>query len=271
MADRLPSNEGSPVGEAVRTEHDGGVLTVTIDREQQRNALNADVNRGLLAALARAGRDDDVRVVVLTGAGDRAFCAGADLGGLAPDAGPVQLHRGRELFAEVLRTLRRLPKPVVARVNGAALAGGFGLALGCDLIVAVDTATFGTPEVKVGMWPYMISAVIMEHLGPKRTMDLLLSGRKMTAAEALDWGLVNRVVPGAELDAAVAEETDGLVALSPVVLALGKQSYANASQMQRDEAFDYLAAMLSLHLQTEDAVEGITAFLEKRAPQWRGR
>ena len=248
-----------------------GVLTVTIQRPEQRNALNADVNRGLLAGLAQARDSQDARVVVLTGAGDRAFCAGADLGGLRPDAGAAELHQGRALFADVLTQLRRLPKPVIARVNGAALAGGFGLALGCDLVVAADHATFGTTEVKVGMWPYMISAVVNEHLGPKRTMDLLLSGRRMDAREASEWGLVNRVVPAAQLDAAVGEVVSGLVELSPVVLALGKQSYATMTQMGRDEAFAYLAGMLSLHLQTEDAAEGIAAFLQKRPPQWRGR
>ena len=257
--------------DAVVVERTDGILTVTINRPEQRNALNADVNRGLLAALDQAEADDAVRVVVLTGAGDKAFCAGADLGGLSPDAGAVELHDGRALFADVLQGLRRLPKPVIARVNGAALAGGFGLALGCDLAVAADTATFGTTEVKVGMWPYMISAVIIEHLGPKRTLDLLLSGRRMPASQALDWGLVNSVVPAGQLDSAVSELAGSLVAHSPVVLALGKQSYATAAQMHRDEAFPYLAAMLSLHLQTADAAEGITAFLEKRAPRWQGR
>ena len=257
--------------DVVAVELHAGVLTVTIDRPQQRNALSAEVNAGLLAAIDRATSDDAVRVLVVTGAGDKAFCAGADLGGLAPDAGAVELHQGRALFADVLQGLRRLPKPVIARVNGAALAGGFGLALACDLAIAADSATFGTPEIKVGMWPYMISAVIMEHLGPKRTMDLLLSGRRLDAAEALAWGLVNRVVPAAELDSAVAETAEQLVAHSPVVLALGKQSYAAASQMHRDEALPYLAAMLSLHLQTDDAVEGITAFIQTRPPEWHGR
>ena len=254
----------------VRSEVSEGVLTLTIDRPEQRNALNADVNRGLLAGLERAG-DDDIRVVVVTGAGDKAFCAGADLGGLAPDAGAAELHRGRELFAQVLQGVRRLDKPVIARVNGAALAGGFGLAVACDLAIAAEHATFGTTEVKVGMWPYMISAVINEHLGPKRTMDLLLSGRRIDAGQALEWGLVNRVVGADELDDAVAEVAAGLIAVSPVVLSLGLQSYAAMAQMRRDDALPYLAGMLSLHLQTEDAVEGITAFLEKRPPQWKGR
>lgn len=257
--------------DGVRAQLDAGVLTVVIDRPEQRNALNADVNRGLLAALERARSDDEVRVVVVTGAGDRAFCAGADLGGLRPDAGAVELHNARTMFADVLQGLRRLPKPVIARVNGAALAGGFGLALGCDLLVAADHATFGTTEVKVGMWPYLISAVINEHLGPKRTLELLLTGRRIDAREALEWGLANRVVSAEELDAAVAELAAELVALSPTVLRLGKQSYAVAAQLTRDDALPYLGSMLSLHLQTEDAAEGIAAFLAKRPPQWRGR
>ena len=203
------------MADAVISDQDGAVLTVTINRAEQRNALNADVNRGLLAAFEQARNDDAVRVVVLTGAGDRAFCAGADLGGLRPDAGAVELHHGRALFADVLQGLRRLPKPVIARINGAALAGGFGLALGCDLAVAVDSATFGTTEVKVGMWPYMISAVINEHLGPKRTMDLLLSGRRIDAAQALEWGLVNQVVAAEELDATVAEVAANLARCPP--------------------------------------------------------
>ena len=256
---------------AVRTEAGGGVLRVTIDRPAQRNALNADVNRGLLDALTRLRTDDDVRVMVLTGAGDQAFCAGADLGGLSPDAGAVELHQGRALFADVLRELREVGKPVVGRVNGHALAGGFGLALGCDLLVAADHATFGTTEVKVGMWPYMISAVIMEHLGPKRTLELMMTGERIDAAKALEWGLVNRVVPGADLDAATDELVGTLLGLSPVVFALGKESYGAAMQMGRDQALIYLASMLSLHLQTEDVVEGITAFLQKRAPEWKGR
>jgi enoyl-CoA hydratase/carnithine racemase len=257
--------------DVVRTALDDGVLTVTINRPEQRNALNADVTRGLLDALQRADTDDQVRVVVLTGEGDRAFCAGADLGGLRADAGAVERHKGRTMFADLLQALRRSRTPVIARVNGAALAGGFGLALACDLVIAVEDATFGTPEVKVGMWPYLISAVIMEHLGPKRTMDLLLTGRRIDATQALDWGLVNRVVPRDQLDAAVTETAAGLAALSPVVLALGKRASAVASQLQQDDAFEYLGGMLGLHLQTEDAAEGLTAFMEKRAPQWRGR
>jgi enoyl-CoA hydratase len=255
----------APVWTAV----DDGVLTVTINRPDSRNALNADVNRALLDSLERA-KDEHVHIVVLTGAGDRAFCAGADLGGMRIDAGAVAQHRDRSLFADVLRGLRAMPKPVVARVNGHALAGGFGLALACDLIVAADHATFGTTEVQVGLWPYMITAVIVDHLSPKQALELMLTGRRLSADEALAWGLVNRVVAARELDDAVGELVAQLRALSPIVLSLGKEAYAAAADM-REDALPYLAAMLSLHLQTDDVVEGVNAFLQKRPPQWKGR
>jgi enoyl-CoA hydratase len=256
---------------SVLTALDGGVLTVTIDRAEQRNAVNPEVNRGLLEALARAREDEAVRVVVLTGEGDRAFCAGADLGGMREDAGAVAQHRDRALFADVLTGLRALGKPVIGRINGHALAGGFGLALACDLLVAADHATFGTTEVKVGMWPYMITTVITDHLSPKQALELMLTGRRLSAEEAAAWGLVNRVVPAGELDASVAELAGQLLDLSPVVLSLGKEAYGKAADMRREDALPYLASMLSLHLQTEDVVEGITAFLQKRPPEWKGR
>jgi enoyl-CoA hydratase len=259
------------MAEPVRVELRDHVLTVTIDRPERRNALTAAVNHGLLAALVRAGGDDDVRAVVVTGAGERAFCAGGDLSELSTETGAVEAHRARVAFADVLQALRRLPKPVIGRINGDALAGGFGLALGCDLLVAADHARFGTTEVRVGMWPYLITAVITEHLGPKRTLELMLTGRRLSAFEALEWGLLNRVVTPDDLDDAVTDLAGDLAGLSPVVLGLGKESYAVAAQLRRDDALAYLAGMLGLHLRTEDVVEGIGAFLEKRAPQWRGR
>lgn len=252
---------------------DDGILTVTINRPEQRNAVSVDVSRGLLAALGRARDEDAVRLVVLTGAGGKVFCAGGDLGaaGMRPDGGAVAQHRDRALFADVLRGLQTLPKPVIGRVNGHALAGGFGLALACDLVVAADHATFGTTEVRVGLWPYMITTVIADHLGPKRTLELMMTGRRLSAGEASAWGLANRVVPGEQLDDAVSALTGELLALSPVVLSLGKESYAAAAGMRRDDALAYLASQLSLHLQTEDVVEGVAAFLDKRDPQWKGR
>lgn len=252
---------------------DDGILTVTINRPEQRNAVSVDVSRGLLAALGRARDEEGVRLVVLTGAGEKVFCAGGDLGaaGMRPGGGAVAQHRDRALFADVLRGLQTLPKPVIGRVNGHALAGGFGLALACDLVVAADHATFGTTEVRVGMWPYMITTVIADHLGPKRTLELMMTGRRLSAGEASAWGLTNRVVPAEQLDDAVSGLTGELLALSPVVLSLGKESYAAATAMRRDDALAYLASQLSLHLQTEDVVEGVAAFLDKRDPQWKGR
>jgi enoyl-CoA hydratase/carnithine racemase len=256
---------------SVRQEQDGAVLRLTIDRPERRNALNDEVLRGLLAG-CEAAADPSVRVVVLTGAGDRAFCAGADLaGGLAPDAGVVEQHDQRGLLRELFAAVARLRVPLVGRVNGHALAGGLGVALACDLLVASDTAEFGTPEVRVGLWPYVISALLTEHLGPKRALELMMTGRRLTATQAEAWGLVNHVVAADELDAAVDELVEALVAGAPLALALGRRSFHEARQMHPDAAMAYLHGMLDLTVGTDDVVEGVTAFFEKRPAVWRGR
>jgi enoyl-CoA hydratase len=256
---------------SVQQERDGAVLRLTIDRPEQRNALNAEVLEGLVAGCAAAG-DPGVRVVVLTGAGDRAFCAGADLaGGLTADAGVVEQHEQRGMLRELFAAVARLRVPLVGRVNGHALAGGLGVALACDLLVASEDAQFGTPEVKVGLWPYVISALLTEHLGPKRSLELMMTGRRLSASEARDWGLVNQVVPGDQLDAAVDELTATLIEGAPLALALGRRSFHEARQMHPDAAMAYLHGMLDLTVGTEDVVEGVTAFFEKRPPRWQGR
>ncbi|MEX1177387.1 MAG: enoyl-CoA hydratase-related protein [Nitriliruptor sp.] len=256
---------------SVRTERDGAVLRVVIDRPEQRNALNPEVLRGLIAAFGAAA-DPDVRVVVLTGAGDRAFCAGADLaGGLGAEASVVAQHDQRGLLRELFAAVERLRVPLVGRVNGHALAGGLGVALACDLLVATDTAEFGTPEVRVGLWPFVISALLTEHLGPKRALELMMTGRRMSAEEARSWGLVNRVVPADQLDQAVDELVDELTAGAPLALALGRRSFHEARQMAPGAALAYLHGMLDLTVGTDDVVEGVTAFFEKRPPTWRGR
>ncbi|MEX0834890.1 MAG: enoyl-CoA hydratase/isomerase family protein, partial [Nitriliruptor sp.] len=229
---------------SVRTERHGAVLRVTIDRPDQRSALNADVLRSITAALATAD-DPEVRVVVLTGAGDRAFCAGADLaGGLATDATVVEQHDQRGLLRELFAAVGRLPVPLVGRVNGHALAGGLGVALACDLLVATETAEFGTPEERVGLWPYVISALLTEHLGPKRALELMMTGRRLSAAEAREWGLVNQVVPDEELDTAVDALVSELLAGAPLALALGRRSFHVARQMHPNAAMAYLHGML---------------------------
>lgn len=250
---------------------DEAVARVTIDRPQRRNALSFTVLRELRAAFALAGQDESVRVVVLTGEGEKAFCAGADLGGIAENAGPAEVHEARGEIAELFRDLWNLGKPVIARVRGYALAGGFGLALACDFVIAAEDATFGTPEIDVGLWPYTITVPLLRSMPPKRALELMSTGRRVDAAEAERIGFVTRVVPVAELDAAVDELAATLAAKSPLILRWGRDSFYRVLDERADDALDYLHAMLSVTSTTEDTAEGVTAFTEKRAPRWKGR
>jgi enoyl-CoA hydratase/carnithine racemase len=257
--------------DAVLSSTHGSSARLTINRPDGRNALGPDVVEGLLAALARDAADPESRVVVLTGAGDRAFSAGGDLGAIARGASRVDEHERRGSIGSLLRAVLDHPKPVIARVNGHALAGGFGLALACDLVVAAETAGFGTPEVNVGLWPFMITAVIQRNVPRKLALEMMLTGRRVSADEAARWGLINRVVPAAGLDAAVDDLVEDLASKSPMVLRLGKASFRRAQDMAFDDALEYLQAMLTVELQSEDVVEGISAFVEKRPPIWKGR
>jgi enoyl-CoA hydratase/carnithine racemase len=257
---------------AVEVDHQGAVATVTIARPEARNALDAATLEGLIEAFARLDRDPAVRVLVLTGAGEKAFCAGADLrSGLASDPSVVEGHEQRGLLRRLFAATEALRTPLIGRINGHALAGGLGVALACDLLVSVEDATFGTPEVRVGLWPHIISALLVEHLGPKRALEWMMTGRRYPAVEAERLGLVNRVVPRAQLDAAVAELAEELIRGAPLALALGRRSYLDARSMEPRSAAAYLHGMLDLQVQTEDAAEGIAAFLERREPRWRGR
>ena len=246
------------------------VARITINRPDRRNALSPEVVRGIGEALARYERDPEVRAVVLTATGDRAFCAGGDLGGMA-DASRVDQHWQRSEIGDLLGAMRSSRLPIVARVNGHALAGGFGLMLGCDLVVAADDVEVGTPEVNIGLWPFMITAVIQRDLPRKLALELMLTGKRLKATEAREWGFVNRVVPRAELDAATDELVAELLAKSPVILALGKRSFYRSEDLGFSDGVDYLAGMLTVCLESEDALEGVTAFLQKRAPEWKGR
>lgn len=256
---------------AVTYETRGRSAWLTINRPDRRNALNPDVIEGLLGGLARAAGDEAVSSVVVTGAGDRAFCAGADLGGMVPDGGRVGEHFRRGRIGDLLLELNRHPKPVVARVNGVALAGGFGLMLGCDLAVSVIDAEFGTPEINLGLWPFMISAVIRRNVPRKVALEMMLTGRRVSANEAERWGIVNRTAPRGELDAAVDQLTEELAGKSPLVLRLGKESFYRSEDMAIEEALAYLNAMLTVDLESEDVAEGVSAFLQKRRPDWKGR
>ena len=254
----------------VRYESDSSVARITIDRAEKRNALNPEVLRGIAGAIARA-EEEGARVAVLTGAGDKAFCAGGDLGGMAGAAGKVGEHFLRAEVGDLFVQMRRSDLPIVARVNGHALAGGFGLMLACDLVIAADHAEIGTPEVNIGLWPFMISAIIQRDVPRKVALEMMLTGKRMPVTEGERWGFVNRVVPLGDLDAAVAELADSLASKSPLIAGLGKRSFYEAEDMETGSALRYLAGMLTLCLSSEDTVEGVTAFIQKRAPDWKGR
>ena len=246
---------------------DGAVLRLHLDRQAKRNALSAEVLQGLLAALRDPG---GARVAVLTSAG-RVFCSGADLVQMAPDATGREVHEGRGLLREVVLAMRDCPLPVVAGVQGLCLAGGVGLVLGCDLVLAADTAAFGLPEVDLGLWPFMVSALLGRHASPKRAMEMMLSGRRVPAEEALDIGLLSRVVPADDLQAERAALVAALADKPPVAVRLGKAAFTGAMESTLEAGLAAMQAQLSLLNATADASEGVAAFLERRPPRWTGR
>ncbi|MDT7570184.1 MAG: enoyl-CoA hydratase [Actinomycetota bacterium] len=244
----------------------GGVLRLHIDREPKRNALNGEVLRGMLDALRSPG---DARVVLISSAGEKVFCSGADLVAMAPNATGLEVHEARGLLREVVLEMRDSPLPVVAAVQGLCLAGGVGLVMGCDIVVASENAAFGLPEVDLGLWPFMVSALLGRHVSPKRAMEMMLSARRVPAREALEMGLISRVVedlPG-ETDALVT----ALAAKPPVAVRLGKKAFFAAMDSSLEAGLEAMQAQLSLLNTTQDAAEGVGAFLEKRKPEWKGR
>ncbi|HEY4895567.1 MAG TPA: enoyl-CoA hydratase-related protein [Solirubrobacteraceae bacterium] len=250
---------------------DGGVATITLNDPDTRNALSADMLAGLIAAFERARDGDEVRCVVLASSHEKTFSSGANLGGFAADEALVHKHFASERFVGLFKLIGDLPKPTVCSVAGHCLAGALGIALACDLILASEEATFATPEINIGTFPFMIMALIYRNVPRKRANELLLLGERWSAQEALAAGIVNRVVPAGELGALVADWSQRLAGKSPVIMRLGKEAMRRQLDMPLDDALDYLRAQLSLALSTEDIVEGVTAFFEKRDPQWKGR
>jgi len=245
------------------------VATVTLNRPEQRNPLSAAMLTDLRQALEWCQKTPAVRVIVLTGAGDRAFCAGADLAAFQSQAPALQQHHERRLFVEVFLLLQELGKPVLGRINGHALAGGFGLACGCDLLLAVERASFGTPEINVGVWPAMIQAILQRNLPRKTLLEMMLLGERWSARRLHELGLVNRVLPTLEeLDAAVSEMAGRLASRSPEVLRLGRDSFYRQQDLEFRAALDYLQSQLTLVSLSDDAREGAKAFLEKREPRF---
>jgi enoyl-CoA hydratase/carnithine racemase len=254
---------------SVRYETTGGRATITIDDPERRNPMSIETMRELRDATRRAVDDDDVGVIVYTGAGDRAFSAGGDLSGPFADD-PIGLHKARGVLAELFRLMIRGGKPTVARVNGHALAGGFGLAVACDITICVENAKLGTTEIKVGLWPMMISALLARVMPRKAALELMLTGRVIDPREAHRLGAVSRVVSPDDLDGTVDEIVDALLAHSPATLMLGKDSFHGMADADFDTALDRLQGGLTELALTDDSTEGIQAFLEKREPNWSG-
>ena len=257
--------------EKIKLDVVSGVATITLDDPETRNALSDQLLTELLDALRAVKEDDDARVVVLASSHEKVFSAGGNLGGFAADAPTAHKYFATGLFPQVFVELGELGKPSIVAASGHVLAGSLGIALACDLIVAKDTAGFDTPEINVGLFPFMIMALICRNVPRKKTTEMLLLGDRLTAEEAREAGIVNKVVPADEFDAAVAEWAQKLAAKSPLVMKLGKDAMWRQLDMPLADALDYLRSQLTIELQTEDAIEGVTAFFEKREPKWKGR
>jgi enoyl-CoA hydratase len=244
--------------------------TITIDDPRRRNPMSIETMRELLESTREAVDDPAVEVIVYTGAGDTSFSAGGDLAGSFADD-PIGLHRARGDLADLFRLMVRGGKPTVARVNGHALAGGFGLAVACDITICVDDAKLGTTEIRVGLWPMMISAVLVRAMPRKTALELMLTGRTIDPHEAQRIGAVSRVVSRSELDTVVDDVVAAMLASSRGSLMIGKDSFQGMADLGFEAALDRLQGGLTEITMTDDASEGVAAFLEKRDPRWSGR
>lgn len=248
------------------------IATITINRPDARNALNPTVISSLNAAIDKAAANKEVRAMVITGTGGKAFCAGADLAGsFSADKSFLDQHQERADFAGLLAKMNRCKKPILAAVEGYCLAGGIGLCLSCDVVIASDDSQFGLPEIKRGLWPYIVTSVLIKNVGRKKALELCMTGERISAAEAERIGMINYCVPKADFKTRVDEMAKKLASFSPAVMGLGKDSFYVIADMEFGAALEYLRSQLSHNILCEDLREGISAFFEKREPKWKGR
>ncbi|MGH7275484.1 MAG: enoyl-CoA hydratase/isomerase family protein [Candidatus Rokuibacteriota bacterium] len=257
--------------ETLLTSLEDGVARIVLNRPEVRNALSRTLVQELEAALTAFEADPAARVVVLSGAGDKAFCAGADLKGTGERGTTLQARESFGGLPRILELMARMRTPVIAQVHGFALAGGCGLAVGCDLIVASDDAQFGLPEIKIGLLPLIVMAPILRAAGRKRGLLMILSGENVSAREAFEMGLVSLVVPRAELEARTTALARKLAALSPMAVGIAKEAASTIQDLDYAKSLRYLRELTTLVFMSDDAKEGIAAFFEKRDPQWKGR